>query len=226
MNVQKDNNRIKFLVFVLVLLLLLSLGKYLNIDTTAIEKFLKGFPLIYAAALYVVLYVVVTFFIFFSKDIFWILGAVLFGAYISAALILISEIINAAILFNLSRYLGRQYVEYSLKGKYANLDEKLSRLNFFWLFIFRAAPLIPYRFLDLGFGLTKISLRKYLIAVILGSPLKIFWIQYILTGVGKGILSNPLALSEYFLSNKSLFMFSFIYVIFVILVVIKLKLKE
>jgi uncharacterized membrane protein YdjX (TVP38/TMEM64 family) len=121
--------------------------------------------------------------------------------------------------------LGRAYVEKKLAGKYRYLDEKLGKVDFFWLFIFRAAPLIPYRFLDLAAGLTSIRFSRYLAAVIFGSPFKMFWIQYILAGVGYSIFKEPLSLVEYFLSNRTLFMFSFIYVIFVIVVIIKLKYK-
>jgi uncharacterized membrane protein YdjX (TVP38/TMEM64 family) len=87
--------------------------------------------------------------------------------------------------------------------------------------MFRAVPLIPFRFLDLACGLTGMPFKIYLIAVILGSPLRIFWVQYVLAGLGKSIFNNPYALVEYLLDNKILFMFSFIYLLLVILVAVK-----
>jgi uncharacterized membrane protein YdjX (TVP38/TMEM64 family) len=80
--------------------------------------------------------------------------------------------------------------------------------------------------MDLAAGLTKISFRKYLLAVIIGSPVKIFWIQYVLSGVGKSILNNPYVLVEYFLNNKFFLFFSFIYIILVISVAIKISSKK
>jgi uncharacterized membrane protein YdjX (TVP38/TMEM64 family) len=168
----------------------------------------------------------VTFFVFFSKDVFWLMGAVLFGVTLSTVLICIAEVINAAVLFNLARHLGRAYVQKKVTGRYKELDEKLGRINFFWLFVFRAAPLIPYRFMDLGAGLTRIHFRRYITAVILGSPVKMFWIQYILYGVGKSIFDNPAVLVDYFVNNKGLLLISLVYVALVIMAVVKIESKD
>lgn len=221
--IKKHRHEIEFLALIAILFLLWYLGGYLHIDTASLQKSLRGFPLVYSALIFIVLYVVISFFVFFSKDIFWITSAVLFGPFYSALFIFISEVINAPILFYLARYLGRAYVAKSLKGKYKSLDAKLGKISFLWLFIFRAAPLIPYRFLDLVAGLTKIRFKKYLAAVVIGSPVKIFWIQYILFGVGESALRNPLAMSDYFLNNRALLVFSFVYVVLVIMVFFKIK---
>lgn len=226
MGIEKYKHNIEFIILIVFLLLIWYLGRFFRIDTEAIQKSVKGFPLIFGGILYILLYVIVTFFIFFSKDAFWLTAAVLFGAVYSTLFICIAEAINTVILFHLSRCLGRTYVEKKLTKKYRELDEMLGEVSLFWLFIFRVAPLIPYRFLDLAIGLTRIRFRRYFAAVILGTPLKMFWIQYILTNVGKNIFSNPSALVEYFLNNKTLFMFSFIYIILVIAVVLKLKFKD
>lgn len=223
---KREKHEIEFLVLVLAIASLWYFGRFLQIDTSGIEKSLKAFPLVYASVLYILLYVIITFFLFFSKDVFWLMGAVLFGAGLSTLFICIAEVINAFILFHLARRFGRTYVEKKISGKYKHLDEKLGKINFFWLFIFRAAPLIPYRFLDLGAGLTKIDFRRYIAAVIIGSPIKMFWIQYILYGVGKNIINNPTALVEYFLHNRTLLMFSLVYILLIILVIIKIREKD
>lgn len=222
----REKHGVEFLVLALVIAGLWYFGRFLRFDTAAIEGSLKAFPLVYASALYIILYVVITFFLFFSKDIFWLMGAVLFGAALSTLFICIAEVINAFILFHLARRFGRVYVEKKISDKYRHLDEKLGKINFFWLFIFRAAPLIPYRFLDLGAGLTKIGFRRYIAAVITGSPVKMFWIQYILYGVGKNIMNNPCALAEYFLRNKNLLLFGLIYVLLIILVILKISERD
>jgi len=222
MHNHKNKSKIKFLGLVIVLGLIWYLSRYLNLDTKAIEDALGEFPVLYSSIIYVVLYVIVTFFVFFSKDVFWLVGAIVFGPYVSALLVWISEIINAFVLFNLARKMGRGFIESRLDKKYHHLDEKLGGLSFFWLFVFRAAPLIPYRFMDLGAGLTKITFRRYLMAVIFASPFKIFWIQYVLAGVGASIFSSPSMLVEYFMKDKVLFLVSLVYPLLVVLVVWKL----
>jgi uncharacterized membrane protein YdjX (TVP38/TMEM64 family) len=216
------HHRLGLLVLILVICLFYYLSRYISIDISAIEKSLSTFPLAISAPLYVSLYVIITFLLFFSKDLFWFMGAFLFGPFLSASLICIAEVINAFILFYVARLLGRSYVEKKLSGKYHKLDEKLGKMNIFWLFILRAAPLIPYRFLDLAAGLTSLRFRRYLIAVILGTPIKMFWIQYIIYSVGKNIFNDPSALMEYFLSHKILLFLSFGYIILIIMAVVKM----
>jgi uncharacterized membrane protein YdjX (TVP38/TMEM64 family) len=226
MTVRINKNTVYFMFLIISLSVIWYLGRFFHFNGDNIETSLKKLPLFYASLIFLILYIIVTFFIWLSKDAFKFIAAILFGAYISTFLIFIAESINAIILFNLSRYLGRGYVEKNLKGKYNNLDQRLGGVNFFWLFLFRSAPLIPFRFLDLACGLTRISFKKYILAVILGSPLRIFWVQYVLTGVGKSIFNNPYVLTEYLMRNRSLFIFSLIYLILVILVAVKIKYRE
>lgn len=216
----------KFLILILALLLLWFLGIHFRVDRLDLLRFFAKFPLFYAGLIFIILYCLVTFFLWFSKDVFRFTAAILFGPYLSTLFVWLAEIINALILFHFSRYLGRSFIENSLSAKYKNLDQRLSKINFFWLFMFRAAPLIPFRFLDLAMGLTRISFRKYLSVVVLGSPLRIFWVQYVLWGVGESLFSRPQALVEYLLRNNILFAFSLIYLILVILVAFKMRFKD
>jgi uncharacterized membrane protein YdjX (TVP38/TMEM64 family) len=221
MNLKKYEQELGFLILFLVLVFTWVFGRYSSLDPGAIQKNLAGFPLIYSGTLFVVLYVVIGFFVWFAKDAFWLMGAVLFGPWVSALLICLAELVNAVILFYLARSLGRGFMEKSLSGRYKTLDQKLGHIGLGWLFVFRAAPLIPYRFLDIAAGLTSMRFGKYALAVVLGSPLKIFWIQYILYGVGKNIY-NFTALTEYFLGHRLLLALSAAYFFLVPLVIIKL----
>ncbi len=225
MEITRQRNIFRFLIFIIALGLIWYLGRFFHIDTQAIENSLRKFPIIYSGVIFIVLYVIVTFFIWFSKDVFRLMAAILFGSYLSTLFVWLAETINAFILFHLARYLGRGFVESSLKTNKRELDKKLANISFFWLFMFRFVPLVPFRFLDLGMGLTDISFRKYLLAVILGTPVRIFWVQYVLCGLGISILRRPYALTEYLLQNKTLFAFSFVYTLLVILVVLKIKAK-
>ena len=220
------NDRIKFLIFIIAIVLLWYLGLASHIDAQGIENYFKRFPLIYSGILYIVLYVIVTFFIWLSKDVFRFAAAIVFGAYWSTLFIWIAETANAVILFYSARFLGRSFVENSLKGGLKNLDQRLEKINFFWLFMFRATPLIPFRFLDLSLGLTRINFLRYIWVVIFASPLRIFWVQYILSGVGKSIFRDPGAFSGYLSQNPTVFVFSLIYILIVFLVALKLKMQR
>jgi uncharacterized membrane protein YdjX (TVP38/TMEM64 family) len=67
--------------------------------------------------------------------------------------------------------------------------------------------------------------RKYFAAVLLGSGLKIFWIQFILYGVGESVISDPNALLEYFHNNQPIFLFSLLYLVLVGMVIYKIRKK-
>ncbi|MDP2906077.1 MAG: VTT domain-containing protein [Candidatus Omnitrophota bacterium] len=226
MDLAPHKNKLGFLILVIALFLIWYLGGLFHIDYELIRGRLSSLPLFFSGIIFVVLYVVVTFFIWFSKDIFRVIAAVVFGALWSTLFILIAETINAFILFHASRYLGRGFVEKSLRGSGSRFDQRIGRANFLWLLIFRAAPLVPFRFLDLACGLTRISFRKYLSAVILASPLRIFWVQFALAGAGEVVFRNPYALSEYIASNKPLFILSLAYLALVVAAALKLKDKK
>src|SRR5436189_110289 len=81
-------------------------------------------------------------------------------------------------------------------------------------------PLVPFRFMDLGFGLTKLPFTKYFLAVVLGSPLRIFWLQFILAGVGEALFKNPSALLDYLMAHQNVLFLSGIYFIGVIIATI------
>lgn len=227
MHTQKEyKDNFKFLIFLVSLIFFWYIGRYFHFEPNALGNFFKKFPLFYSGILFIFLYVIVTFFVWLSKDVFRFAAAFLFGAYISTIFVFIAETINACLLFSFSRFMGKDFIENSIGGKYSGFDSSLTHLSFSWLLLCRAVPLIPFRFMDMAAGLTSISFRKYLWAVILGSPVRIFWLQYILAGVGENMFSTPDAYIHYFLKNKIVFMLSFGYFILVICVALKIKKKN
>ena len=221
---------LKFLFLLLLIGILWYYGSRFTLDSEQLLASLEGIPFVYRGLIYIILYVIVTFFIFVSKDVFWFAGALLFGAATSTVLICTAEALNACILFFLSHTLGRAYTGRILAGRHEHLDRRLGGVGFLWLFLFRAAPLIPYRFMDLAAGLTKIPFRKYFAAVLIGTPVKVYWIQSVLTGVGKAVLDDSSSvyarasvLVVYFMEHRHIMAWSLCYVFCVVLVVIKIR---
>ncbi len=213
---------IRFLIFIGLILLFIFGGKLFAVDAEKIDTFLKKIPLLYSALAFVLLYVIGTFFIWYLKDPLKIVGAVIFGAYISTLLIYIAEIINAYIFFNISSILGRDFVDKHLRGKFKNFYEKVGQMSMGWVFLMRLVPLIPYRILDLSFGLSKFSFRKYLLIILLASPPRIFWIQFILAAVREFSVQKMMV---YFLENRIIYFWSLLYCIFAIVIAFRLKKK-
>lgn len=214
----------KLLLLIVTLLVLASvfLGRFFSLDIEKIQTFFRGFPLIFACVLFIVFYVAANFFVFWDvKDLLKPLAAVFFGAYLSTLLIYIAEIINATLFFNLSKRLGQDFVERSLRGKFRNFYEKLENISFIWIFLLRLIILIPYRVLDISFGLSKVSFRKYMAAVLLASPPRIFWIQFIMASVGGFSLGK---IMNYYQENPHFTAFIFLY--FFISIILALILKK
>ncbi|MDD3297064.1 MAG: VTT domain-containing protein [Candidatus Omnitrophica bacterium] len=214
-----------FLIFLGLIALLVFSGRIFNFDFEKLADFLKGTPVVYSCLIFIFLYIVGTFFVWYLKDILKIVGALLFGAYLSTGLIYISEIINAFIFFNISKVLGRGFVEKRIRGRWKEFYNKIGNLNLGWVFLLRAVPLVPYRVLDLGFGLSRFSFRKYILVVLLASPVRIFWIQFILAAA-RGASYEKIRL--YFLDNKLIFILSFIYfaAAFITALALKKKFKQ
>ncbi len=210
----------RFVVFILLIAVLIILSNYLSIDQEYINSLLGKIPFGYSWAIFIFFYVVGTFFIWYLKDPLKVVGAVFFGAYVSTFLIYISEIINSFIFFNLSNILGKEFVENKIRGKFKRLYDKLENINPGWIFLLRALPLVPYRIQDMTFGLTKLSYRKYLLVVLIASPLRIFWIQFVLAGV-KGL--SVVKITQYFSENNLICFLSFIYFLITFVAAFRLK---
>lgn len=210
-------------VIILLFLLIIILGRYFKIDPDKLKQMFIGVSVLRVAGTYILMYVAVTFFIWLSKDIFRFIAAMMFGPFLSTILVFLAETINAAILFTLSRYLGKGFVDSLLKSPSRTLQNKISRASLWYIFTLRTVPLIPFRILDLGFGLTRIRLSQYLMIVVLASPARIFWVQYILAGLGEVAFKNPQLLINYLLDNRVAFIWSFIYLVLAIILAFKIK---
>jgi len=206
------NQTAKFILFALFLALCWYFGRFFNIDFEYLRTLLINLPILFAGIIFVVLYVVLTFFIWAGpKDFFRVAGALLFGPYISTIFIWVAEIANACILFHLSRKMGRGFVEEKFKIKKKALDSMQQRSSFLGIIVLRINPLVPFRFMDLGYGLSQIRLRKYVMAIAIGSPIRILWLQVILAGVGMNMFKNPQVVFDYLAQNTRVAAFCFSY---------------
>jgi uncharacterized membrane protein YdjX (TVP38/TMEM64 family) len=222
----RHTGKARFLALILFLLIIAIVNHYLKLDLQEVRAFLERLSLCKAVFIFALIYVLGTILLPLSKDILKIIGAICLGAVLSSLSIWIAEIINAVLLFSLARYLGREFIRERLKGRGKMIDQRIGSAGFRGILILRLVPLIPYRVLDLSVGLTSFSFIQYLVIAVIGSPLRIFWIQYILAGAGIGILKNPAALVDYIASNKVAFAWSWVYLIMVIIVGFRLKFKK
>lgn len=76
--------------------------------------------------------------------------------------------LGALAAFLLARHLGRDFVARMLKGKAAALDDKIGEHGFGTMLYLRLIPLVPFNALNFGAGLSRISLRDYVLGSLIG----------------------------------------------------------
>lgn len=209
----RQANNARFIAFLFLIAVFLVLGRIFSFDIESFRAFMAQFPPAVAWPLYILIYVVVTFLIWIGpKDIFRVVAAVAWGPYISTLLVYICEMISLAVFFTLSRHLGRDYVVAKISDKWEKVDKVLDDKSVWGMFWVRFFPIIPFRWLDLGFGLTKVPLKRYLLAAMLSSPLRIFFVQFYWS-LGADIATNPHLMQEYLLEHPAIMYMSFAYVL-------------
>lgn len=211
----------KFLIFLFVLLFCFSLSKFIHFDFEQTKIFLLQFPLILSGIIFIFLYVILTFFIWFGpKDIFRVSSALIFGPLVSTVLVSLGEIGNAVVLFQFSRRFGREYVEqrFHLKGK--DMERVTQGTGILGAVTARINPLIPFRLMDIAFGLSAMEFRKYMTVVCVVTPVRVYWLQAILSVLGMSFMKDPLALNGYFLNHPMMLIFVSVYFLSVLLLTI------
>ena len=134
-------------------------------------EFIQSFGVL-APIIYVLLFAFLPVF-FFPVPILAVAGGLAFGFVEGSLLTLLGAGINCYIMFIMSRKFGREYVRNLLKKKLSpkqhdrifNVSDDKLMMS---LVILRLIPLVPYNLINYGYGLTNISLSKYMIASVLG----------------------------------------------------------
>ncbi|HEY4486000.1 MAG TPA: TVP38/TMEM64 family protein [Nitrospiria bacterium] len=104
----------------------------------------------------------------------WIItvgGGLAFGAVWGTVLTVIGATIGATLAFFTARFLGRDFVDRVLKGKFKALDAmdtQAAENGFQVIFFLRLIPLVPFNVLDYVAGVSKIGVRDYILGTFLG----------------------------------------------------------
>ncbi|MEW5895321.1 MAG: VTT domain-containing protein [Candidatus Omnitrophota bacterium] len=171
----------QFIFFIALIALFIVAGKFFNFDQEQSRQFFARQPFALSSVVFVALYVVGTFFIWFGpKDILRVVSLFVFGVTWSTFLVYIGESLNMVVLFWFSRRLGRPFIEQHARGKIKQLKEAASDTSGLVIFFMKFYPVVPFRFLDLGYGLTGISFAKYAIISLIASPVRLYVIQFFL----------------------------------------------
>ncbi len=95
-------------------------------------------------------------------------GGAIFGVARGMLYNTIGANLGALLAFLLARYLGRDFVARILKGRAASLDEKIGEHGFGTILYLRLIPLVPFNALNFGAGISRVSLRDYVLGSLIG----------------------------------------------------------
>jgi uncharacterized membrane protein YdjX (TVP38/TMEM64 family)/rhodanese-related sulfurtransferase len=132
------------------------------IDAGKIETLLHSFGL-WTPVGFVLLYAAGTV-LFFSGAILSLAGGALFGPVWGTLWNLLGALLGATLAFLIARGLGAEWVERRLGGRLRRLVDGVAAEGWRFVALMRLVPLVPFNLLNYALGLTRISLRAYILA--------------------------------------------------------------
>lgn len=162
--------RAKPLVWVVAALAVIVAARYFDAPTllrTALDWIRDLGP--WGAVIFVLLYVVAAVLLLPGSVLTLGAGAV-FGVMQGAVLVSAGATLGATAAFLVGRYLARGWVAARLQSypRFAAIDQAVAREGWKIVGLTRLSPVFPFNLLNYAFGLTRVSLRGYVLASWIG----------------------------------------------------------
>ncbi|MFH7027025.1 MAG: TVP38/TMEM64 family protein [Heteroscytonema crispum UTEX LB 1556] len=95
-------------------------------------------------------------------------GGCLFGLFWGSVYVLIAAILGATFAFLIGRYLSRDWVcqQIEKNPKFKAIDQAVAKEGWKIVLLTRLSPLFPFNLLNYGFGVTRVSLKDYILGSI------------------------------------------------------------
>ncbi len=157
---------------------LVVLGRELGGYLPRFSAWVKGLG-IWGPVAYVAGYSVAT--VAFVPGLFLTLASgVIFGILWGTVYTLIGATIGSALAFLVARYVARRAIEKKLAGRprFQAIDRAVARQGLKIVFLLRLSPVFPYNLLNYALGLTRVSLRDYVLASLGMIPGTLLYVYY------------------------------------------------
>ncbi|EEY98309.1 dihydrolipoamide dehydrogenase [Vibrio sp. RC586] len=156
---------IALILIAITAILVTQFSQYLTLDMAkAKQAELASYidaHLLQAAFIYFVVYVLLTAFSIPGATVVTLLGAALFGFWLSLLLASFASTIGATLAFLSSRFLLRDWVQAKFADKLLTINQGVERDGAFYLLSLRLIPIFPFFLINLVMGLTPISVWRY-----------------------------------------------------------------
>ena len=114
-----------------------------------------------SAALYFILYVLVTTLSLPGAALLTLLGGALFGLWPGILLVSFASTLGATLAMLVSLYLLRDWVQHRFAGQMRTVNDGVARDGAFYLFALRLMPLFPFFVVNLLAGVTRLGVWRY-----------------------------------------------------------------
>ncbi len=160
------------IVGLILIYFLFDLGQYLNLEYFALqqEKILSyrdSFP-VRTAAIFFVLYVLVTGLSLPGAVIATLIGGAIFGLLWGTVLISFASVIGASCAFLISRHILRDTIQNRYGDRLQTINQGIEKDGAVYLFTLRMVPLFPFFVINLVMGLTPMRLTTYFVVSQIG----------------------------------------------------------
>ncbi len=140
-----------------------------HVEIEEIRTYIESFG-VRAPLVFIILYTVLT--IFLPSTPLMAIAGILFGFSFGVLYTTIGGLLSSVILFYISRILGQKWVDQVLKHKYLgklkNYNNSLNNRAIVDLIILRIMPIMPFNVLNILMGVSKITIKDYLIGTLIG----------------------------------------------------------
>jgi len=170
------------------------IGKHTNLTHYFNREFIQSFGA-WAPFIYILVYITATT-LFIPGTIITLIGALLFGTWFGTLYTVIGATLGATAAFYVARYGGREFIAKLLKGKFIKFDEGIEKNGFKIAFFFRLIPLFPFNALNFAFGLTKIKVKDYFLATMIGIIPGTFIYTYLFATIGEKVVTGGFKIKD------------------------------
>ena len=108
--------------------------------------------------------------LFLPGSVLTLIGGFLFGVVTGTITVSIGSTVGATVACLIGRYVARDWVARKIEGNktFSAIDEGVAQEGWKLVGLTRLSPVFPFSLLNYAFGLTKVSIPKYIIASWLG----------------------------------------------------------
>jgi uncharacterized membrane protein YdjX (TVP38/TMEM64 family) len=173
MSNKKQNNIFKFgIIAILVIALIIAykfgLFQYISTLLNNANKWIESLGAI-GAIIFILIYIIATMLLI-SGAVLTLGAGLIFGVIKGSILVSIGSTLGATISFLIGRYLLRNWVEKQIEKQpnFKSIDAAVAKEGWKIIGLTRLSPLFPFVFLNYAFGVTKVSLKDYVLASWIG----------------------------------------------------------